>query len=171
MKRKKFYIDDLWQTFVWCNKCEKFYPINEFYKKKKDSLWVGPCCKKCYWKYIKSWQKNNYDKVQESKQKYRNDNKSIIAKQRKLRREEWKKAHGFGANWLTNKVSNRRKNGWKYPTLCPICWNNKHIEFHHISYESPEMRSIWVFCCKRCHEKIHSWEIKCPESINLLDLI
>lgn len=171
MKHKKFYIDDSWTTFVRCNKCEEFYPISNFYKKKNDPLWVGPCCKKCYSQYIKSWQRKNYNKVQEAKQKYRDNNKETIARQRKTRKAKWVEKHGFSPNYFSHKIGKRKERWWRYPTICPICWSDKQIEFHHPSYEDKTFRSRGVFCCKHCHEKIHTWEIECPRAINLTDLI
>ena len=51
------------------------------------------------------------------------------------------------------------------PNVCSICRSKEYIYAHHID------NNIWnkiVFCCKSCHQRIHSWAIECPKPIDLL---
>lgn len=68
-------------------------------------------------------------------------------------------------SYLHSKTCDFIKKNNLRPNICSICWSHEYIYAHHID------NNIWnkvVFCCKSCHQRIHSWAIECPKPIDLL---
>lgn len=180
--------------FMWlcsiCKNCEhKKYIINkdkrlkqskERYTKNKDKILLQ--VKKYYLKHKE--EKIDYAK------NYRTINKEIIKKKDKDRYWQWRYWISTEEEILNHKI--KKKKEWVYdrpkenratfhwrtydfinkywlrPNVCQICWAKRRINAHHPSYDK---RYEVVFCCSKCHINIHAWNIKCPEPINILELI
>lgn len=186
MKVREYYLDDVWNMWLKCWGCWEFKQLKDFHKSYNSFMGVCSKCKKCRNMYGKNYYKKNSEKYKENSKKWKVKNIDKVRAYGKNRRQRiperikeiyqnsirkrdekfWFKTSSlnYKAAYFINKNNLR-------PAKCPICKSQVKNEFHHINYKSEDMRSIWVFCCKRCHEKIHSWEIQCPNPINLLNLI
>ena len=174
-----------WIQYVQCTKCMEVKSIDMFCKAKRWLFWKKETCKDCDKKYreehrehIINYLRNYYNNDKENQQKkhaeYREKKRAKIkewerqyynlhredARARVKRRNEetWYEPIRQKSKRLISKL-------WIRPNVCPLCWNEKfRIEAHHPDYN--KWNEI-VFCCKSCHLLIHSWKIKCPETIDL----
>mgnify|MGYP003301552576 CR=1 FL=1 len=161
--------------YIKCPKCWEFKTIDEYNKSKLWAFWTVWRCKVC----VSSWNHKYYDsKAKQQQDYYWNNKERINAHKReyylktqkhkkyrdKMTEELWFNRHTFHVKACdyVNEHSLR-------PERCSICGSCGTIEMHHPSYEKYEYWSMVVFCCKSCHRQIHSWRIKCPSPINLLD--
>lgn len=186
MRTRENYIDENWVVWIKCNECWEFKTINDFNKSRRWFLWLKSNCRECQ-------HKKNREHYENNKQTYINNSKSRRLKNPDRRRQiERNRRHKFPQAikkamenrkekktqqyWFNPTVLHWRANHYikKYslrPKLCPICNTEGKIEFHHTDVSKEDYRHIWVFCCKHCHEKIHTGEIQCPQSLSLLDFI
>lgn len=186
MRAREYYTDENSVLWIKCSKCGEFKTTGGFNKSKNNFLWLQPKCKECQKQYNKwHYNKNKEHYVELSKERKRKNHSKVLERERnrakknpekiKERRERWKDKRNTTYWFNTTKINRKanhliQKNNLR-PEVCSLCWWKWSVEFHHPSYENEDMWNVWVFCCKQCHEKIHSWEIECPGSINLLDLI
>lgn len=186
MKTREYYSDINWTLWLKCSKCLQFKQENNFNKSKKWFLWLHQECRECHNKNSRKHYRDNKEKYLDNVRKRRQNNEDKMILYEKKRREKnpqkikdimrkrkkkRNKKYGFDTTKLTSRANHFIKKYSLRPIICPICWLNNKIEFHHVSYDSEDMWCIWVFCCKKCHEKIHSWNIKCPVPINLIKAI
>lgn len=180
--------------YLKCTKCWTWKTIEWFFKKSWRPFGVRTECKECEKKYVqknrdrvsenqKSWRENHKEWILEYKDKYRKSNKDKMKEYRKeyyeLNKEsilndsrDYKsnRSKELWFNWVEFHEKARRYSirHWLKPSECPICWSNDRIDIHHPSYDSFDKWSSVVFCCRSCHQRIHSWIIECPKPINLL---
>ena len=124
----------------------------------------------------KEYRDKNREKLKEYHREYVNKNRDTIVLKRKEYYERTKQDHIKRAKQHIQKFNDRTKINLRTarfikrnnlrPKQCPICWSDRNIQAHHTNYNE---RNNIVFCCKRCHSKIHTWAIQCPETINLLE--
>ncbi len=169
-KARDYYKNEKWELFLRCWDCWEFKNQSEFYKTTGSLFNLTSKCKKCMSSSVKKRWRKNVDKRQVESRLYRERNKEAISKRMKDFKLRFEEIHGFKVWTLHAKAYRFIKKHGLLPIHCPICWWDKQIHFHHVSYESIDMWKIWVICCIWCHKKIHSWEIKCPEPINLEEL-
>lgn len=171
--------------YLKCNKCWKFLTIENYNKDRIKQFWVRSDCKDCRREYRKPYYEmnkskilerwktrvmNNKNKVDGYKKKYRELHRDRVAECAKSNRI--KNSDKLWFNWDTfhqRAMQYVRKNKLR-PDKCPICWSNRNIVMHHPSYDNYDDWRIVVFCCQNCHKGIHSWRIKCPTAINLINL-
>lgn len=185
MKTRNYYVDKNWDLRFECSKCHIAKRFDAFNKSSKWFMWYSEKCRDCSHKinsehYQKNAQKyiensykrkrNNPEKWRQSEKKRRQVHKDEIRTQYTKWREKENAMYWFNSTQLHRRANYFIKKNNLRPVVCPICWINKRIEFHHTKHNSIDDWSIWIFCCKHCHEKIHSWQIKCPDSIDLKTL-
>lgn len=114
--------------------------------------------------YAKQYSKDYYYEHREElsqSRRWKKYNRIIddrIREQQRIRYKKYNNSHG--------KTDDLIKGLWIRPKVCPICWCSWLVEAHHPDYSK---RYNIIFCCRSCHHRIHSWWIKCPSTINLLD--
>lgn len=143
-----------------CVKCWVTKELNSdnFHKNKYHKNWFRSRCKICEREYYKEHkeQMNNYEK------KYYQKNKEEIKKRTiEHARITWQDKLHKRTNRFIKKYNLR-------PNTCSICWSKEFIYAHH---PSNDVRNEVILCCKSCHQRIHSWDIQWPKSIDLLKLI
>lgn len=165
-------------------KNKKYYEENkeELLKKQKEYRAIN---KDKISDYYKKYYILNQDKLREYKCLYNRLNREKIAdKKRKYRQIYKDKISQRELEYSNNRSAelwydwfmfheNARRYAKKYnlkPSKCPICWVDDKIQIHHPSYERFENWKDVVFCCARCHQRIHSWILECPQPINLLTI-
>lgn len=159
--------------YIKCNKCWKWWTIDEFPPRKELKFWVRNSCRECWREQMNKmhsrWYKNNTDSAKEKMRDYHIVNRDRINSRVKAVVDNHTDNLGF--SWYNFHVKTKNyiiKNRLK-PKLCAICWNWWKIEAHHPSYESFDKWSYVVFCCHKCHSDIHRWKIECPSPVNLLE--
>jgi 5-methylcytosine-specific restriction endonuclease McrA len=75
--------------FKQCSKCKWIKPIGEFHKGEKYKGGIRSQCKKCAHKQVGEWQKNNPDKVKESRQKSWENHREERNTKRRKRPIDW----------------------------------------------------------------------------------
>lgn len=193
---ENFYVkkgNELWITTS-CKLCSKKYH-HERYLKNKDEILVAT--NKYYHShrdlYLENY-KNKREKRLEYAKKYREEHSDRILEYRernkerfseknieqwvyKRRREKYYSTHRdqylqmqrkrkreSGYEPIRTRTRNLIRKLWIRPKQCPICWAERKIEAHHPDYNK------WyevVFCCTKCHQRIHFWWFECPKPINL----
>lgn len=186
MKRKNYVLD--WVKYVECTTCREMKSIDDFTKAKRWLFGKRAVCKECEkeyreWRreenkeYLKNYYHTNREEMLNKHAEYREKNRDRIREREKeyyhrnsekikQKRKEW-------TVWINlfNKTARQKSKKlisklWIRPNACPICWKDEFsIEAHHPDYN--KWNEI-VFCCKSCHLLIHSWRIKCPQTIDLL---
>ncbi len=174
-----------WIQYVQCTKCMEVKSIDMFCKAKRWLFWKKERCKDCDKKYreehrehiinyLRNYYNNDKENLQKKHAEYREKNRSKI---KELERQY------YNLHKEETKIRIRRRNDetwyepvrqkskrliaklWIRPSSCPLCWYKKfRIEAHHPDYNK---RNEIVFCCKSCHQLIHSWKIRCPQTIDL----
>lgn len=184
MKREYKYEDGI--LYLKCMKCWERMTSDKYNKDSDKSFWLRTDCRECQHKYakiyrdnnkdkvinsVKRWQSLNKDTVDRYKKNYRDNNKDKVSKCQKNNRDNHSSELWF--NWCTfhTRAIQFVRKYWLRPKSCPICWSWINIVMHHPSYDSFDKRSEVIFCCQSCHKLIHTWDIACPEPINLLELI
>lgn len=182
-KRELYNVE--WKEYLRCIKCWelKEATTDNFMKKKQNLFWLSWMCKTCereynskYYKWNKEiiWErhrrynKDNGDKIREKKKIHYSENKDVINKSIRDNREKHIKELWYDRTYFHRKANCYATKHNLKPKYCPICWEENKIELHHPSYESFDKWSDVVFCCKSCHQKIHSGIIECPKPTNLL---
>lgn len=185
--------DELWISSR-CKLCDKKYhherylknkekildATNKYYHSHKESYLENYKNKR--WRrleYAKKYREEHLDKIME----YREKNKERLAQKNiewwvyKRRREKYYSTHKdqylqrkrerkkeMGYEPIHTKTSKFIRKLWIRPKLCPICWTTWKVEAHHPDYNK------WyevVFCCTKCHQRIHNWWFECPKPIDL----
>lgn len=175
-----------------CTKCWEFKDKNSFHKR---GIWIQSKCKDCVRGYymehrekIKNKAKDYYLENRENvlkkdslkreinPQKYRDKSKKTYIKNReaviKATKEYKKKKSGelwFNLHSFHTRAYEYVDKHWLKPRICPICGSENAIEIHHPSYENYDKWKEIVFCCRRCHKRIHSWKMECPQPIDLFN--
>lgn len=185
MKRELYDID--WKHFLKCSKCWelKEATTDNFMRKKQNLFWLSWMCKVCDRLYYKDNYSKNKDKILDNHKDYRYRNREVINKKKReyymdnkdkinssLRDNRRKHIDDY---WFDRTYFHRKANHYAIkhnlkPKYCPICWEESAIELHHPSYDSFDKWSEVVFCCKRCHQNIHSWNIECPHPVDMLNI-
>ena len=131
------------KIYLECKNCQKLKKLEDFYRLGGT---YSSDCKECY--NQKAW----------DKQKKKKDIKTQYEIQRK---KTYTKNLWFNRGYFHTKTYQEVKKRWGYPKVCPICGKNKYrMEIHHTSYKSFKDRKNYIICCKKCHQKIHSWKDK-----------
>ena len=167
-----------------CKDCEKRYrEANKIHKAEYDKLYTEKNKER-----IQLRSKRYYEENKEEKKRYSRNYNLLNSEKRKsaaqfarlinwdeireresnykIRRTQelwfsWTRFHSKTLRFVTK--------NWLRPSKCPICWVCDKIQIHHPSYEKFDNRKDVVFCCARCHQRIHAWLIECPKPINLLN--
>jgi hypothetical protein len=171
--------------YLKCSTCGRYLTTDNYNKDRSKMFWFRTNCNDCrkvwrmsYYKinrdkiieFWKKWAKNNKVKADWYKKKYRENNREKVAICQKNNRERHKKELWFSWDFFHNKANEYVKKHDLRPETCPICWSSKNIVMHHPSCKAFNDRKFIVFCCQSCHKLIHSWEIECPDAINLFNL-
>ena len=170
---------------TWCKSCEREYRL--LHKKKKseyDRLYREKNKEKIDLR-VKKYYEDNKEKKKEYARNYNllnSEKRKEAAKKARIvkwdeireREKDYKTRRTnelwFNRVWFHSKTLRFVTKYWLKPTQCPICWWDGKIQIHHPSYNTFDNRKDVVFCCARCHQRIHSWLIECPKPINLLTL-
>ena len=186
MRTREHYSAEDWTLFLKCSKCWIFKPAKEYNKGKKCFMWLQPKCRECqhiknkehynnnsdiYIAKAKKRRAQNLERYNELEKKRRKGNPEAVKEAAKKRIEKKTRLYWFKPTILHRKANHYINKHSLRTSCCSICGSNDKIEFHHTDSSNEDARNIWVFCCKHCHEKIHTWEIECPGAINLTDLI
>ena len=162
----------LWNTlYLKCKECWEWKLINDYHKSKWYMFWVKPRCKECRKKYSREYRSSHKDMIKESNREYKLRNKCEIKEYLTRYRVRFKMKNWFNIKAFHNRARDYANTHSLMPSCCSICWGWWEIELHHPSYKSFDEWSKVVFCCRRCHKNIHAWNIKCPDPINLLELV
>ena len=164
-----------WDVFYQkCLTCWRRLTWDKFLKDKHAPFWIRNRCTECYKPFKRKWHHNWYENNKETYKQdcklYHEKNKDRVNEKKRVMEEKFLQEFWF--------------NSWKFhyharyyvkihklkPNSCPLCWRDGPVEIHHPSYETFEKWSSVVFCCHYCHSAIHTWHLKCPEPIELLDL-
>ena len=155
-----------WKKFLKCNMCWeiKELSLENRYADFRRRLWVLCPCKEC----IKAKHRTEEYKVRariRDKERYQNDPERHRKSNERVRRA-MKKHQERNPLWRLNheRTDIIIQRLWIRPKVCPICWREWKIMAHH---PDDNLWNEFVFCCQICHNKIHSWEIECPEKIVL----
>ncbi len=155
-------IEKNWKKFLKCKECWEFKELSfdNWYKHSKWFMWVLWRCKEC----IKTWRKTEYERymarIIDNNRYYNNPKRRDYIMETAKRRVEIK--WYWRIHWITNNKISKLK---CKPKICSVCWlEHKRIVAHHPDYSK---RYEIVFCCPICHSKIHKWEIKKLNVINL----
>ena len=185
LNEKNFRKNSSWRWYKWyrsqCRDCER-KRWREYIKLYNE---INPDYKKEYYLehkeqkkiYNKVYQHRNKEHIKIIKKNRIERNRDKIYEQNKMRQNtEMYKNMQKERRWLYNVDINKRKIQIKTsgyikrnnlrPSNCPICNSKRRVISHHIDYTK---RNIVVWCCDRCHRLIHSWYLKCPEPIDLLN--
>jgi len=182
MRKYKY---EWWELYLECSMCWKLLRSDNYNKDSCKKFWFRNECKSCrhikrlaY--YYKNKQKilergkrrveNNKIKVDWYKRKYRENNKDKVSKCQKNNRERHNNELWFNRDTFHQKAILYVRKKSLRPKKCLICGNKNKIVMHHPSYWCMDDWSKIVFCCQSCHKKIHSWLIKCPKVIDLLQI-
>lgn len=145
-----------------CKFCKNDLPDLEeyWYFHKGKRRWLK--CKSC----TLAWRKTEHELSlarERDRKRFRNNPKrreQTYSISNRIRKEKW-----YGKIHL--RTERKIKSLWIRPNECPICWEESTVMAHHINYL--EWNKI-VFCCKKCHSKIHRWIITEYTIIDLFSL-
>ena len=159
------------ELYLKCTVCWERKTKDDFHNCKKMKFWLKSKCKECNKLSSREYRKSHKDVVKRYNYSYRVANRDNISSYEVMRNK--KKSEDLWFNWAAfhDKAKIFVRSHKLRPSVCPMCWEGGKIEMHHPSYTMFEDRSNVVFCCTRCHRNIHVWNIKCPEPINLLELV
>ena len=174
------------QKYMKCPQCLEDKPVSpEFWYRAKDiSIWYSSPCKECVKKVKKKYKESDRGKAtirawrtryedtekweiaREKKRKYQ---KQYREKNRKKIADDQRKRIATGKHQVNTKTVKQLEKLWIRPEICPICWVKWDIIAHHPDYNK---RYEIIFCCKRCHQRIHAWRFV-PEikTVNLKEEI
>lgn len=165
-----------------CNRCHVEKELSEFHNRKASEDGKSFTCKDCMKLYVKAKYYEDPQKSINKSKKYYKENRDKALLNAKIYREanldkvveyqrEYRKTDK-GKN-----ASNKATSDWYYKNknkhrahqtirraikkgclikgkICEICGiDNKQIEGHHWDYDKP-LDVVW--CCRKCHNKIHS---------------
>lgn len=155
-------INEDWEQLFLCQKCNQYKTIDCFNMKK-----MSRCrdCWKIWWKeYRKNWATEKINKPKVWKKTYYTSDKCREYRKNK-RKELWFDISAFRAR--TRRFVKRNNIHFD---VCLWCWEKKIIQIHHPSYDGYQKRSYIVPLCCSCHRKVHTWNMECPEWIELKNL-
>lgn len=179
--REHYYDGDT--LYIRCAGCWQIKNASLFYKNKGKKFWIDTYCKECH--SNKPKKKPTIEKVRMYQRRYREKDYDRYIKLKRAQREKSKlekrgykkkyeqkktKEIWFSTNTFHQKTTNYIKKNNLRPEQCMLCWWGEHIQAHHPSYSSMNERANVVFVCDSCHKLIHTWEINCPEPVNLIQL-
>lgn len=152
-----------------CGDCErKYVRANKEIVSNRYADWRDRNRKKIY-EYKKEYSKTHIDKIRRYREDYYYENRNHILDMSSMYKKTRSNELWFNLPSFHGKARRYVNSRWLRPTKCPICWNYGNIDIHHPSYDKFDDWSKVVFCCRSCHQSIHSGMIECPEPINLLD--
>lgn len=163
--------------YVWdvlylkCTKCWERKTKDAFHKSKIMKFWVKAKCKDCRKYLSREYRKSHKDIVKRYNSIYNKSHKEYLSKYNNYLDEMHSDDLWFSWSSFHEKTKYYVLKHKLRPYKCSICWECGMIETHHPSYNSFDEWSKVVFCCRRCHKNIHAWNIKCPDPINLLELV
>lgn len=171
---------------------------DNFQNDKSKSFNAGSTCKECRreiirnkrkdpeYRKLEKERKHKYDithrkELREYAREYRKNHplyvKNIYSKKRERyiqynqeRLANMQQQYGFDMKKFHAKALNYVKKHKLIPWWCSLCGDSCYIELHHPSYVWFDKRKEVVFVCKKCHKLIHSWELECPEPLDLVQL-
>lgn len=145
----------------------QYYITNkEKIKQKNASYYMEH--KNVHLKYMKEYTEKNRDAILEQRRKRRKNNSEQLNKKHKEYVRATSEMLGFNIDSFHKRASQYANRHLLMPSICPICWDGAKVQLHHPSYSSYDDWCVVVFCCQKCHSKIHRWDIKCPVPQNLL---
>jgi hypothetical protein len=144
------------KTYV-CRECGVEKLFQEYYSHPLTKDWISHRCKDC----VKKWRKTEHElsmsRVRDTQRYYNNPLRRLYVLKY---HEELKKRKGYGP--IQQRSSKYIRKHWLRPKLCSVCWSDRKIIFHHIDYTNA---FLWIFCCDRCHSKIHHNKIEYKDFI------
>jgi hypothetical protein len=160
--------------YIRCTQCGKWGTIDDFPRDKSKKFWTRSNCKICeVWRrkiVHDKWYEKHKDEAKENMKEYHKLNKDKINRRMQNKVDAHTNSLWFDRYSFHAKTRYYAKIHNLKPHRCPICWSEDNIQMHHPSYDTFDKWSEVVFCCKWCHSKIHSWEIKNMRIINLLEI-
>lgn len=142
-----------WKTFLKCKQCNVFKELNNcnWYKHKQWFLWVSWRCKEC----ILAWRKTEHELEMARKRDYNRYHNNIERRKYQQEKSSLKRKEKWYWHIHTKTERTISKLGIR-PSVCQFCWRSDRILAHHPNYNE---RYNIVFCCQRCHNKIHKGNI------------
>lgn len=171
------------KLYIKCSWCGEVKASELFNKNKRKKFWIDSYCKECHNK--KPQAKPSIEKVREYQRRYREKDYDRYIEKKRAQREKakmekrwYKKKYeqkktadmGFSTHTFHQKAVNYIKENNLRPNECMLCGVKCRPQAHHPSYKSIEQRKNVVFVCDSCHKLIHTWELKCSEAIDLIQL-
>ena len=120
--------------------------------------------------YQRRYKEKNYDKLI---QKNKDARKKMLKEGNRPNREREKKMDKkfwYSTTLFHNRAASYIKKNDLRPKECMACGKAGDIEFHHPLYDNIDKRKEWIFLCRGCHKLVHTWELNCPESVDLIQL-
>lgn len=182
MREHKYEWDVL---YLKCPCCERWLSASCFYTCKSTYFWVASACIDCSKEKRKNFYHNNIEKEKERGREYRLANEEKERErhrqfrlthrdkrnnQNKKRAKENTDRLWFNRGSFHDKANRYVRKYWLRPNKCSICWKEWNILMHHPYTYSYDKWNKVVFCCASCHCLIHSWSIKCPNPVDLLEM-
>lgn len=152
------------ELFLKCCLCKKFLSSDNYTKDRTKRFGFNGRCKQCDRLYHKT------TKAKKQRKEYYEKNRVKISKKNKENLKNKRTLLGVNLKLFYRQEQNYIKKNRLRPNVCMICSNGWIIEFHHPSYNNRSEWKKWVFVCKSCHQLIHSWELECPEPVDLIQL-
>ena len=160
-----------WDTlYLKCSYCKEFFSSDNFSKDRTKRFGLNGRCKKCDKLHRRTRYLNNLEIEKERKKIYYITHKDDFKKNKKKRRQIKNGTFWINIHKFYEKMRKYINKNNLRPKQCSICGLEGRIEFHHPSYSNRDKRKEWVFVCTKCHKRIHSWELECPEPIDLVQL-
>ena len=180
MKKRDYkYIDG--ELYLKCTCCSLWKSSWDYHKLRDGLFWFRAECKDCVRNRCKARYNSKRDEISAQNKQYYWDNKEKINEHKREYYKTTYKRTNYSSSlteklWFNRQTFHERarsyaRKHWLFPSTCTICGWDEKIEIHHPSYNSFDEWSKVVFCCHSCHKRIHSWNIKNPQPINLLDTV
>ncbi len=134
-----------------CNETKSLDQFREYFKKSKRdtsikySYLMGEC-KKCEYKRVRQWERENPQKRQDCVNKWKRNNKDKGWYKKQLDVDPIKRAAIFKVH------TNVKKGNLLKPNICSLCKKECSPQAHHEDYSKP-LSVIWV--CSTCHSLLH----------------
>ena len=137
-----------------CTICKKVLPLNFFNKNKNGKYGVSSRCKECHKEYIKTYRKNNKERLQEYDINRREDtNKRKRKNYPKLSKikQQYAEKHGFNSygGYIYRHQYIKKIN--PKPKFCTICNQEKKLDLASINHTYTKNPEDYIWLCRSCH--------------------
>lgn len=156
-----------------CRKCNQIKSINDFYNDKSQKDGKQNICKICSRKNVDKYRAENPEKIKEQDKKKYQNNKEYYNQKNRERSESPERKEYLKKMYNTDKYRSKQRSKYhnckktkarislnyhiskgniSKPDVCSICGSSGIIHGHHEDYNKP-LDVVW--CCEKCHNKIH----------------